>query len=211
MATARSNRVGCPEVTLDEFGIVDFISMDIGGARTVRCYELKISKSDFLSDAKKTFIGDFNYYVIPTELWMSIKGYVEPGIGVWTVDNNGRVAVKKQAKRMVCQMDRSRVLTKILRGLNRENLKHCENSWRERQMKKKVADTVGGNISVGDIVEYKNQEYRVIEIEYERDQMSMNPTLVIVPVVEHYIEEQKIRPSIVKKILASSLDANNFV
>ena len=204
MATARPNRVGCPEVTLDDYGIVDFVSMDIDGARTVRCYELKISKSDFLSDAKKTFIGDFNYYVIPTELWMSVKGHVEPGVGVWTVDSNGHVSVKKQAKRMKCQMSRSRIMTKILKALNRENLKHCENSWRHRQMQKKVSDTVGGAISVGDSIEYRGEMYDVIEIEYERDQMAMTPTLVIVPSGKTE-PIQKAKPSIVKKVNANNI------
>ena len=68
LATSRANRIGCPEVTLDDNGIVDFICMDLDGEKIVRCYELKITKSDFLSDAKKTFIGEFNYYVIPSEL-----------------------------------------------------------------------------------------------------------------------------------------------
>lgn len=198
MACARPDRVGCPEVSLDDWGIVDFVSMDISGARTVRCYELKISKSDFLSDAKKTFIGDFNYYVIPTELWDSVKGHVERGVGVWVVDKHGQVAVKKRAEKMECKMDRSRILGKILRALNRENLKHCENMWRTRQLDKKVADFVGVGIEVGDVVEYREARYRVVSVNYQREQMKMTPTLSLEGIEVADIED--IKPSIVKKV-----------
>jgi hypothetical protein len=211
LACARMNRVGCPEVTLDDWGIVDFVSMDMDGARTVRCYELKISKSDFLSDAKKTFIGDFNYYVIPTELWQDIKGHVEPGIGVWTIDKHGNPSVKKKAQKMQCKMDRNRVLGKILRALNRENLKHCEQSWRHRQLEKRVPDTRGSALRVGDVVEYRGDNYEIVEIEYNRNDFSMQPVLAISPLVGSVNvgsdgsvsgkQELKVQSSIVKKVM----------
>lgn len=200
LACARPDRIGCPEVTLDDYGIVDFISMDINGARTVRCYELKISKSDFLSDAKKSFIGDFNYYVIPTELYDSVKGHVEKGIGVWVVDKHGHISVRKRASRMECQMDRSRIMGKILRALNRENLKHCEQSWRTRQLDKKISDFVGAAIEVGDTVEYRNEQYRVVSINYDREQMNMSHTLTLSP-LGHGNDIDEIKPSIVRKVM----------
>ena len=206
LANARSNRIGCAEVTLDDWGIVDFISMDLTGARTIRCYELKISKSDFLSDAKKTFVGDFNYYVIPTELWDSIKGHVEKGVGVWVVDKHGNPSVKKKASRMKCKIDRSRVMGKILRALNRENLKHCEKSWLSRQLEKRVADQVGAALQVGDVVEYRGESYRVEEINYDRNDLSMSPTVAISPIGQNGVEASWVRPSIVKKVMASMLD-----
>ena len=33
-----------------------------------RCYEIKTSKSDFKSKAKKSFVGDFNYFVLMQKL-----------------------------------------------------------------------------------------------------------------------------------------------
>ena len=180
LATAKSNRVGCPEVGLDDYGIVDYISMDVGGAQTVRCYELKISKSDFLSENKKSFVGDFNYYVLPVELWGSVKNYVEKGIGVWLVDKRGNVTCERQASRMECQMPRGRVLGKILRALNREHLKHSEEAWRARQLAKKVSDVGGAELSVGDEVEYKGSLYVVDAIEYERDNTRLKPECVLV-------------------------------
>lgn len=205
IAAARPDRVGCPEVSLDDWGIVDFISMDISGARTIRCYELKISKSDFLSDAKKSFVGDFNYYVIPTELWDSVKGHVEKGVGVWVVDKHGHISVRKKASRMECKLDRSRTLGKILRALNRENLKHCERQWRSRQLDKKVADYVGAALEVGDIVEYRDGKYRIISINYDREQMKMTPSLSLEPISEEASGEIDVKPSIVRKVMLDAV------
>lgn len=204
LANARANRIGCAEVTLDDWGIVDFISMDLNGARTIRCYELKVSKSDFQSDAKKTFVGDFNYYVIPTELWDSVKGLVEKGVGVWVIDKHGNPSVRKKATRMDCKVDRNRIMGKILRALNRENLKHCEKSWLDRQMQKRVSDFRGSSLQVGDAVEYRGQTCRIIEIDYEREGMSMVPTVVIAP-IDGSSDTSWVRPSIIRKVIADDI------
>ncbi len=68
---------------------VDYMTMDSEGI--FRCYEIKVSKSDFKSKAAKTFAGHFNYFVMPAELWEEmknddiVKSYVISGIGVYTV------------------------------------------------------------------------------------------------------------------------------
>lgn len=204
LAVARADRIGCAEVTLDDFGIVDFISMELNGNRTVRCYELKISKSDFLSEAKKTFIGEYNYYVIPTELWHEVKGHIEPGIGVWVIDKHGNPSVRKKASRMECPMDKSRIMGKILRALNRENLKHAENMWRKRQLAKRVTDSRGSAIQIGDAVEYRGNVYRVIEISYSRDGLSTKPWLALEPVGGGDVIDG-VRHSIVKKVMLDSV------
>lgn len=204
LANARANRIGCAEVTLDDYGIVDFISMDLNGARTIRCYELKVSKSDFLSDAKKSFVGDFNYYVIPTTLWDSVKGLVEKGVGVWVVDKHGNPSVKKKASKMECKLDRKLVMIKILRALNRENLKHCEKSWLSRQLHKKVADFHGAALELGDFVEYRGRAYKIVEIDYARENMSMSPTIAI-SLVNGNSDASWVRPSIVKKVMPEAV------
>ena len=198
LATARADRIGCPEVSLDDFGIVDYISVDVGGAHTVRCYELKISKSDFLSDNKKTFIGDFNYYVLPTELYYDVRNLVEDGIGIWLVDSRGRVECKRQATRMTCQMSRKRIMGKVLRALNRENLKHVENAWRTRQLSKRVSDARGASLVPGDIVEYRGEDYELIEIEYVQEGTSLEPICTISRILT--ATEENVKPSIIKKV-----------
>ena len=37
------------------------------------CYEIKISKSDFHSRAIKSFVGEYNYYLMPDELYEQVK------------------------------------------------------------------------------------------------------------------------------------------
>ena len=163
LATARPNRIGCPEVGLDDYGIVDYISMDLSGAQTVRCYEIKISKSDFLSDNKKTFIGDFNYYVLPTELYYDVKNLVEDGIGIWLVDKKGRIV---------------------------------EQSWRDRQIVKRVTDAGGAEIVPGDLVSYRGEIWEVVSVDYARDDTSLEPTLTL---VRSGGEADGIKPTVVKK------------
>lgn len=64
---------GCFEVTIGWGGqeIVDFITYKTNGE--FRCYEIKVSKADFKSKAKLSFHGDFNYYVMPSELYEELK------------------------------------------------------------------------------------------------------------------------------------------
>lgn len=86
---------GCYEVCLgsgygDEF--VDFMTMD--SKDVFRCYEIKISLSDFSSSNKLSFAGDFNYLVIPQDLLKEIsdtetfKKLVLQGIGLLLFDEN---------------------------------------------------------------------------------------------------------------------------
>lgn len=73
---------GCYEVSLGvrdiwssgEHERVDFITYDTKG--DFRCYEIKVSKSDFYSTAKKSFVGDYNYYAMPAALYNELGGKV---------------------------------------------------------------------------------------------------------------------------------------
>ena len=47
----------------------------------IRCYELKISKEDFHSINGHNFIGNYNYYVVPPDLYPKIKDEIPDGIG----------------------------------------------------------------------------------------------------------------------------------
>ena len=65
---------GCFEVSLGAgYGNerVDF--MTLSSDDEFRCYEIKVSKADFQSKAKLSFLGDFNYLVIPSRLLPEIQ------------------------------------------------------------------------------------------------------------------------------------------
>lgn len=129
LATWKPGQIGCPEVGLGEAGIVDYVTMEMTGGRVVRCYELKITKEDFTSDAKKTFIGDYNYYVIPTSLWNAVRSRIEPGVGCWCIDNRGQATCMLDSERCECALDRSYVARRIIHALRREHGKIDRERW----------------------------------------------------------------------------------
>lgn len=54
--------------------IVDFLSYN-AKKDEFRCYEIKVSMADFKSKAAKTWIGNYNYLVIPRELYLKQSLY----------------------------------------------------------------------------------------------------------------------------------------
>ncbi|HJE44090.1 hypothetical protein [Levilactobacillus namurensis] len=73
------------EVTMpDDQGIVDTLSYQALADGTIewRCYELKVTKSDFHSHAKLSFIGHYNYFVLPLKLYQEVADEIPAKIGV---------------------------------------------------------------------------------------------------------------------------------
>ena len=114
-ATAKQGLFGCFEVTIGWFGRerVDFLTYDTKGVW--RCYEIKISKADFNSKSRHTFIGHFNYYVMPLELYEQVKDKIPNHIGVYV---EGR-SVKK-AKRQELGADEQVLKDSLIRSLCRD-------------------------------------------------------------------------------------------
>lgn len=107
---------GCFEVTIGWFGNerVDYITYDTKGIW--RCYEIKVSKADFYSSAKKSFVGHFNYFVIPHALYGEVKNDIPSHIGVIA---EGCYSIKK-AKRMELSVDEQVLKDSMIRSLSRE-------------------------------------------------------------------------------------------
>ena len=65
-------------------GIVDTLSYQElpSGDIEWRCYELKVTKSDFHSKAKLSFVGHYNYFVLPLKLYQAVATEIPAGIGV---------------------------------------------------------------------------------------------------------------------------------
>lgn len=92
-----------------KYGIVDVLSYHGKNVRngrgkpntrevTWKCYEIKTSKGDFYSKHKLTFVGDYNYFVVPEDLYPIIEKDIPEGIGCF-VYNGFSFSVKKKAKR----------------------------------------------------------------------------------------------------------------
>lgn len=114
-ATAKQGVFGCFEVTIGWWGKqrVDYLTFDT--KEVWRCYEIKSSKSDFRSGAKHTFVGNYNYYVMPMELYQELKDSIPPHIGVYV----GGECVKR-AKRQDLEVDVQTLKNSMIRSLCRE-------------------------------------------------------------------------------------------
>ena len=87
-----------------------------------RCYELKVSVSDFHSKQAKTFVGNYNYYVIPNDLLDKVKNEVPNNIGI-IVDGN-RIA--KNPKHQDLLVDEKVMYYSIIKSLYRDTEKYIK-------------------------------------------------------------------------------------
>ena len=94
-------------------GRVDCISID--SKDTIRCFEIKVTKSDFHSKHGHNFKGNLNYYVMPFRVYEEVKEEIPANIGVY----DASITCIKRAKRLpVDNLDR--VKDYIIRSLYRE-------------------------------------------------------------------------------------------
>ena len=122
--TRRLGLFGCFEVTIGWHGRerVDYMTYDTKGIW--RCYEIKVSKADFHSKAKNTFVGHFNYYVMPKALYEQVKDEIPKGIGVYA----GGEIVKKPTHRSL-KVSEKVLMNSMIRSLYRE----FEKSYRTKK------------------------------------------------------------------------------
>lgn len=62
------------------------------------CFEIKISKSDFKSKNGHNFVGNHNYYVVPSNIYSKIIELVPEDIGIIVYTENGNFRKKKECK-----------------------------------------------------------------------------------------------------------------
>lgn len=113
--TCNQGVFGCFEVTIGWFGKerVDYLTYDTKGIW--RCYEVKVSLSDFRSKAHKTFVGHFNYYVMPEDLYEKVKDEIPKHIGVYV----GKTLMKR-ARKQDLAVDEEVLKDSFIRSLYRE-------------------------------------------------------------------------------------------
>ena len=113
-------------VTRHQTEICDFMTYE-QNKDVFRCFEIKVSKSDFHSKAKKTFVGNYNYYVMPKDLYEQVKGEIPKDIGVLDEYCN---CIKKPKKRELVY-EKEKLLVSMLKSLNRENYKRFYDDLRK--------------------------------------------------------------------------------
>ena len=73
------------------------------------CYEVKSSVEDFRSKNGHNFIGDYNYYVMPHDVFIKIKAEIPYKVGVYCPCGNELKSVKKAVR-----ADRERPVSEML-------------------------------------------------------------------------------------------------
>lgn len=135
-ATKKMGVFGCFEVTIGYFGKerVDYMTVDTKGIW--RCYELKVTLNDYRSKAKTTFCGNYNYYVMPAELYLKVKDEIPKHIGVLC---EGGVVYKKP-KKVELTEDVEKLKDSMIRSLYRDASKGILNKNNEyiSKLKKQI-------------------------------------------------------------------------
>nr|OTP46798.1 hypothetical protein A5881_003776 [Enterococcus termitis]OTP46807.1 hypothetical protein A5881_003785 [Enterococcus termitis] len=118
------------EVTMpSKAGIVDTLSVELKGNRSKgyeniwRFYEIKVSKQDFYSKNKLTFLGNFNYFVLPTDLYSIVQNDIPQNIGVLTYNNGSISMMKKPIRQKELSIDESVLFRNLMNSMNREVFK----------------------------------------------------------------------------------------
>lgn len=125
---------GCFEVTLRALGYqqnkdrVDFVTID--NTNTIRCYEIKISKSDFHSTANLSFWGNYNYIVVTPTLLDQIQDDDKfhilraCGVGVVVIDDdehkNEYMTVRAPKLKQVSFSQHAQIVESMMKSLSRE-------------------------------------------------------------------------------------------
>ena len=86
------------------------------------CYEVKSSVADFNSKNGHNFIGDFNYYVMPVEVFERVQNDIPYKVGVFVPGKYGLISAKK-AKRQDRDKPMSEMLLMMYRSSRRDTKK----------------------------------------------------------------------------------------
>ena len=94
--------------------------------KILTCFEIKVSKSDFRSKAKKTFVGHKNYYAMPLELYKEVKDEIPEEIGVYAYSPKQYLPkydylpcsfeCVKKGKKVKCELDENTILWSFIRS-----------------------------------------------------------------------------------------------
>lgn len=110
---------------------VDCLSYETSGIW--RFFELKLSVSDFHSQNKTTFFGNYNYFVMPDSVYEKVADEIPKEIGVYIVrkykhtNNFGDdfyINLVRKAKKQELQVREDLLMFSLMQSLSRENQKY---------------------------------------------------------------------------------------
>ncbi|WP_430609077.1 hypothetical protein [Enterococcus sp. DIV0876] len=172
----------------DDQGIVDTLSCRLTAEEVFewRCYELKVSLADFRSKAKLSFIGHYNYFVLPKALYEKVKDQILPTIGVLVyhqfvekdTSRKGYFSVEKKPQRQQLQVSEKALLFRLISAQAREVSKakqtarglrvfSTERLYQELKKRQPAYDLFGGGINYYDrfIEDTQNQATEALKEE----------------------------------------------
>lgn len=114
---------GCLEVTIGINGHerVDYLTYDTKGI--FRCYEVKVSKQDFHSKNKLSFVGDYNYIAAPDSLVRDILPEIPAEVGVMSYLEKAPepfLVLVRKAKKLPLSIPREVLKDSMIRSMSRE-------------------------------------------------------------------------------------------
>ncbi|HCE11862.1 MAG TPA: hypothetical protein DEQ24_03715 [Enterococcus sp.] len=172
----------------DDQGIVDTLSYRLSAENEFewRLYELKVSLADFRSKAKLSFIGHYNYFVLPKALYEKVKDQILPAIGVLVYHSfidkesgrKGYFSVEKKPQRQLLQVPEKALLFRLISAQAREVGKakqtarglrvfSTERLYQELKKRQPEYDLFGGGVNYYDrfIEDTQNQAIEALKEE----------------------------------------------
>ena len=80
----------------------------------VYCYEVKSSVEDFHSKHGHNFLGDFNYYVMPQDVYEQVQKEIPYGVGVYVPESDLGNCYELRNIKKAKRKDRSRPISQLL-------------------------------------------------------------------------------------------------
>ncbi len=92
------------------------------------CYEVKSSIADFHSKNGHNFIGDFNYYIMPEEVYVAVSLEIPFGVGVYCPQGRELKSIKKARR-----SNRDRPVSEMLLMMFRSATRDRDKSYRQEE------------------------------------------------------------------------------
>lgn len=115
---------------------LDFLTYETSGI--YRAYEIKRDKSDFYSGCAWSWIGNYNYFIMPHSLYCEVKNDIPDGIGVWIIreyTKNMECVKKPKYRELLCSSND--MMFALMQGLSREYKKYRKLKEKEEKSSKR--------------------------------------------------------------------------
>ena len=119
---------------------VDLLTYETTGI--YRAYEIKRNKNDFYSGCAWSWIGNYNYFIMPYGLYEEVKQDIPDGIGVWVVREHSKsMECIKRPKRRELLCSSTDMMFSMMQAFSREYKKYRKILKKENKSNKKKQES----------------------------------------------------------------------